>query len=91
MNAGHIEASNFTAVRPTARAVAALYLKQFHPGARSHGDPVSIDESPVKGVSMQSHFETASGELMAMYLGEAPGGGWKVNARARIASEEATA
>jgi hypothetical protein len=78
-----IESANFNAVRPTARAVADLYLRQFHPGGRADRDPVAIDADvmPVPGVTHRFDFKTASGKLGTIFLGEAAGGGWQVKAR----------
>jgi hypothetical protein len=78
-----IEPVNYTAVRPTPRAVADCYLKQFHPGARGDRDPIRVDETPVPGASHRFDFRTISGASETLYLGEATSGGWQVKARQR--------
>jgi hypothetical protein len=80
-----IEPANFSAVRPTARAVADQYLKQFHPGARASRDPIALDTQPMPGITHRFDFTTASGSSRSIYLGEAAGGGWQVKARQRTA------
>jgi hypothetical protein len=81
--ASSIEPVNYTAVRPTPRAVADIYLKQFHPGARGDRDPVQLEEAPVPGATHRFDFRTISGTAETLYLGEAANGGWQVKARQR--------
>jgi len=79
-----ITPSGFTAFRPNARAIADVYLQTFHPGARRTGDQMKIDDGAVPGCSLRQEFQTASGEMHAIYLGEAVGGGWQVKAKAKL-------
>lgn len=78
-----IEPANFNAVRPTPRAVADLYLRQFHPGARANRDPVAVDVQPVPGATHRFDFTTASEKPGTIFLGEAVSGGWQVKAKLR--------
>lgn len=84
-----IEQVNYKAVRPSPRAAADAYLKTFHPGARGHRDPVSIDDAPIEGATHRFEFVTISGATETLYLGEAASGGWLVKGRQRAAQAAA--
>jgi hypothetical protein len=90
MKAEHIEPANFTAVRPTGRAVAELYLKQLQPGARISGDPAPIDAEAcvLLGATHRIDFTAISGEPMALYLGQPATGGWQVKAKLKFVDKE---
>ncbi|WP_175857904.1 hypothetical protein [Burkholderia anthina] len=86
-----IEPANFTAVRPTARAIGDFYLQKFHPGARASRDPVPLDTPLLSGATHRFDFTTATGAAGTLYLGIAASGGWEVKARKRFASDVAIA
>ena len=89
-NVAHIEPANFNAVRPTARAVADLYIRQFHLGGRTTRDPVPDDALPAfaetTGATHRFDFTTATGATGTIWLGAAASGGWQVKARQRAAA-----